>query len=188
MLSHLLKGKAMLAKSNQTKKEYQELLLENMNSMFNLAYRMTRNREDAADLVQEAALRGYRFFHRFERGTNFKGWILTVLRNLFINEYRRHKREPGKVSYDEVEGFIGAPDMKGFEEEIFGEMLQRAIDQLPEEMRTVLTLFYVDGFSYKEISKIMDCPIGTVMSRLHMAKRYLKSKLKALAKKGSVEG
>lgn len=150
-----------------------------MDSMYNLGYRLTLNREDANDLVQEAAMRGYRFYDKFEPGTNFKGWILTILRNLFINQYRKRKREPSKVNYDDLENFIGAPDIGGATEEIFGEELQSAIDQLPEEMRTALTLFYVDGFAYKEIAAIMRCPIGTVMSRLYMAKHNLKKKLLA---------
>lgn len=150
-----------------------------MDSMYNLGYRLTMNREDANDLVQEAAMRGYRFYDKFEPGTNFKGWILTILRNLFINQYRKKKREPAKVNYEELENFIGAPDINGAAEEIFGEELQSAIDQLPEEMRTALTLFYVDGFAYKEIAAIMRCPIGTVMSRLYMAKNNLKKKLLA---------
>lgn len=150
-----------------------------MDSMYNLGYRLTLNREDANDQVQEAAMRGYRFYDKFEPGTNFKGWILTILRNLFINQYRKRKREPSKVNYDDLENFIGAPDIGGATEEIFGEELQSAIDQLPEEMRTALTLFYVDGFAYKEIAAIMRCPIGTVMSRLYMAKHNLKKKLLA---------
>lgn len=171
----------MLVKRSQAskKREYEEQLMTCMNSMYNLGYRLTMNRDDAADLVQEASMRGYRFYDKFEPGTNFKGWILTILRNLFINQYRKKKREPAKVNYDELENFIGAPEMSGVAEEIFGEEMQNAIDQLPEEMRSALTLFYVDGFAYKEIAEIMRCPIGTVMSRLYMAKQHLKKKLLA---------
>lgn len=173
-----------LREDNQnTHEEFQELLLANMNSLYNLGYRLTYNREDANDLVQEAAMRGYRFFHQFERGTNFKAWILTILRNLFINKYRKKSKEPIQVSYEGLENFVGAPDTSSFEEEVFGETIQDSLEQLPEELRTVINLFYVDEFSYKEIAKIMNCPIGTVMSRLHMVRQLLKRKLVKMAVK-----
>ena len=165
------------------KKEYQELVLENMNSMYGLAYRMTQNHEDANDLVQEASLRGYRFFGKYEKGTNFKAWILTVLRNIFINQYRKRVKEPYKVNYDDVESFVSLPEISGFEEEVFGEDVQRSLDSMPEEMRTAINLFYVEGLSYKEIAGVMGCPVGTVMSRLHTARQLLKKKLSMLAKK-----
>jgi RNA polymerase sigma factor (sigma-70 family) len=169
--------------NEQEKKEFQDLLLENMNSLYNLAYRLTYTKEEAADLVQEASMRAYRFFHKFEKGTNFKGWACTILRNLFINQYRKVKKEPTKVNYDDLENYISAPETTGFEEEVFGEGLQSVIDDLSEDLKTVITLYYVEGFSYKEISKIMKCPIGTVMSRLHMAKQILKKKLLVVSKK-----
>ena len=172
-----------LAKREKLKMEFEELLLENMDSMYNLAYRMTLNTTDAADLVQDTSLRAFRFYHKFERGTNFKGWILTVLRNIFINQYRKRVKEPHKISYDEIENYIGGIDLKGYEEEIFSEHVQKSIDQLPDEMKTVITLFYVEDLSYKEVSEIMSCPIGTVMSRLHMARQMLKKKLIQSVKK-----
>lgn len=165
---------------SRIKEEFQELLLGNMDSMYNLAYRLTYNREDANDLVQEASLRAFRFFDKFEKGTNFKAWILTILRNLFINKYRKKVKEPTKVHYDELENFIGAPAIHGAAEEVFGENMQKSVDQLPEELKTAVILYYVDGFSYKEMAKIMKCPIGTVMSRLFMARQLLKKHLTAL--------
>jgi len=176
---HMLKT----VKKEQEDKEFEESLLENMNSLYNLAYRLTFNRDDAFDLVQEASLRAHRFYHKFEKGTNFKAWILTICRNIFINQYRKRVKEPSKVSYEAIEGFVAMPQTGGAIEEIFGENVQRSIDQLPEELKTATTLFYVDDFSYKEIAKIMNCPIGTVMSRLHMAKQLLKKSLVQYANK-----
>lgn len=172
-------GKCMFdsEKKAQLKKDFEELLLENMNSMYNLAYRMTYNRDDAYDLVQDASLRGFRFFYQFQTGTNFKAWILTIVRNTFINGYRKKVKEPHKVNYDILENYIGVPGTTGFEEEVFGEQLQISINELPEELKTAITLFYVEGLSYKEIAKVMKCPIGTVMSRLHMARQLLKKQL-----------
>ncbi|MFT7538922.1 MAG: RNA polymerase sigma-70 factor (ECF subfamily) [Lysobacterales bacterium] len=159
------------------KEEFEENLLKAMNSMYNLALRLTRNTADAADLVQDASLRGFRFYHQYTQGTNFKGWILTIVRNLFINSYRKKVKEPAKIDYDEFEGVIGSTALSGMQEEVFGESVQVSMDKLPEELRTVLTLFYVEGFSYREIANIMKCPQGTVMSRLHTAKKALKKSL-----------
>jgi len=76
-------------RSEKIKKEFEELVLETIDALYNLAIQLTRNRQDAEDLVQETTLRAYRYFHRFERGTNFKAWIMTILRNLYINKYRK---------------------------------------------------------------------------------------------------
>lgn len=102
---------------------------------------------------------------------------MTILRNAFINEYRRKIKEPPKVVLEEVEDFISLPEITGVQEEIFSETIKTSIDKLPEELATTLNLFYADGFSYKEIAKIMDCPVGTVMSRLYTARQILKRQL-----------
>lgn len=156
---------------------YEELLSGSLNSMYHLGYQLTQNTEETKDLVQEASLRAYRFFDKYEQGTNFKAWILTILRNTFINNYRKKVRQPHKVNYDEVESYVPAPEMSTFEEEVFSEDLSSHIESLPEEMRSVINLYYVEQLSYKEIAKVMDCPLGTVMSRLYMSKQLLKKKL-----------
>lgn len=168
--------------SYRLKKEFEEKVLEHIDSLYNLALRMTQNKQDAEDLVQEAVLRAYRFFHKFERGTNFKAWIMTILRNIYINQYRKRVKEPMKVEFEEVEDFISLPEISGAQEEIFSETIKPSIDRLPEELRTTITLFYVDGLSYKEIAKVMNCPVGTVMSRLYTARQVLKKHLCKVAK------
>jgi len=169
--------------SDRLKKEFEERVLEHLDSLYNLALRMTQNKQDAEDLVQEAVLRAYRFFYKFETGTNFKAWIMTILRNIYINQYRKRIKEPLKVEFEEVENFISFPEITGSQEEIFSETLKPLIDKLPEELRTTITLFYVDGFSYKEIAKVMNCPVGTVMSRLYTARQILKKQLGKVTKK-----
>ena len=169
----------------ELKEEFEENLLEHMDSLYNFAYRLTRNREQAQDLVQEAALRGLKSYHKFTEGTNFKAWIFTILRNVFINEYRQKNREPLQVNYEEAENFISLPEFTGFEEELFSETLQQSLNQLSEELRTTLLLFYVEELSYKEIAKVMKCPIGTIMSRLFMARQCMKKKMIQLAQNGS---
>ena len=162
---------------NRLKKEFEEKVLEYIDHLYNLAVHMTQNKQDAEDLVQETVLRAYRFFHKFERGTNFKAWIMTILRNIYINQYRKRIKEPIKIEFEEVEDFISLPEISGAQEEIFSETIKSSIDKLPEELRTTITLFYVDGFSYKEIAKVMNSPLGTVMSRLYTARQILKKQL-----------
>lgn len=172
--------------NNHRRHDFQDLILEHMNALYNFAWRLTGNKEQAEDLVQEAALRGFKHFGKYESGTNFKAWMMTILRNIFINQYRKTTREPNKVSYEVIEDFVSLPDPRSAEEEIFGEHVQGALDQLPEELRTVVNLFYVEGLSYKEIAGVMQCPIGTVMSRLHMARQTLKARLAGFAEKGEL--
>ena len=172
-----------LFQNEESKESFEDHLLEHLDSLYNFAYRLTRNREQAEDLVQEASLRGFKAYHKFAEGTNFKAWMFTILRNAYINEYRKRSREPVKVNYEEVESFVSLPEVTGFEEELFSEALQQSLGQLPEELRTTLMLFYVEELSYKEIAEVMKCPIGTVMSRLFMARQCMKKKMVLLAQK-----
>jgi len=169
-------------KNEEPKESFEEHLLEHFDSLYNFAYRLTRKREEAEDLVQEASLRGFKSYHK-ARIINFKAWMFTIVRNLYISNYRKNSREPAKVNYEEVENFISLPEFTGFEEELFSETLQQSLDQLPEELRTTLMLFYVEELPYKEIAEITKCPIGTVMSRLFMARQCMKKKMIQLAKK-----
>lgn len=159
------------------REEFQERLLEHIDSLYNYAFCLTQNRYNAEDLVQDTALRAYRFFRRFMPGTNFKAWIMTILRNIYINEYRKRVKEPQKVDLGEVEDFISLPETFNTQEGIISETIRDLINKLPEELRIALTLFYTEGFSYKEIARIMDVPIGTVMSRLYTARQMLKRQL-----------
>ena len=172
-----------LFKNDESKESFEDNLLEHIDSLFNFAFRLTRNREQAQDLVQEASLRGFKSYHKFVEGTNFKAWTFTIVRNIYINEYRKKSREPAKVNYEEVENFVSLPEVTGFEEELFSEALQQSIDQLPEELRITIMLFYVEELSYREIAEVMKCPIGTVMSRLFMARQCMKKKMIQLAQK-----
>lgn len=170
-------------RNKRLKKEFEERILEHIDSLYNVAIRMAHNRHDAEDLVQEAALRAYRNFNKFRQGTNFKGWIITILRNIYINEYRKKIKEPIKIGFEDVEDFISLPEIRGAQEEIFSENMKSLIDKLPEEIRSTIMLFYAEGFTYKEIAKIMDVPIGTVMSRLYTARQILKRQLSIYARR-----
>lgn len=157
-------------------------------SLFNLALRMTRNEKDAEDLVQETLLRAYRFFHTYEPGTNIRAWLFRILKNNFINRYRKVQRQPAIVDFAKLEESFETIFDQAFRsgsktpEEIVvdssyhGEVLE-AMEGLPEDYRTVVVLALVEDLSYKEIAQVVGCPIGTVMSRLHRGRRLLQARL-----------
>lgn len=169
------------------KKEFEEIAFQYMDSLYGAALRMTRDGNDAQDLVQDAYLRAYRFFGKFEKGTNFKAWLFRILKNVYINKYRKELKKPQMVEISDVEAFGGLKEEVSPEDEIFDKLLDdditNAIDNLPEEFRLAIILSDLRGFSYKEVAEILDCPIGTVMSRLHRGRRLLRDSLREYAKK-----
>lgn len=180
-------------KSKDYKYEFDILLREHLQGMYSLALRMTRNPLDAEDLVQDTALKAYRFFHKFETGTNFRAWIYRILTNNFINIYRKNKKEPSCVNIDNVAFKLDDKGSGYWEElndryigqefeDIFDDEINAAIDLLPDEYKIVVLLSDVEGFSYKEIANIIKHPIGTVMSRLHRARKMLQKRLLRYAK------
>ena len=159
-----------------------------LDSLYSTALRMTRSNEDAEDLVQETYLRGYRHFHRFEPGTNLKAWLFRILRNAFINEYRKKKVAPQEVDFGATEeGFEAVLSRRALEdandpessymERVLDGDVQAALDAVPDDFRTVVVLSDLEGFSYKEVSGILGIPLGTVMSRLYRGRRLLESTL-----------
>jgi RNA polymerase sigma-70 factor (ECF subfamily) len=156
-------------------------------SLYSAAYRLTRNRQEAEDLVQETFLRAYRGFRQFEPGTNLRAWLFRILTNTFINLYRKRQREPQTVPEDEVEEWYLYSKLReeGLEpsaeaevlESLSDEDVQEALQSLPEPFRLAVVLADVEGLSYREIAEVMGVPIGTVMSRLHRGRRALERRL-----------
>src|SRR5436309_9269858 len=152
-------------------------------SLCRVAVRRTGHPAEAADLVQETMLKAYGAWHQFGRRTNAKGWLLTILRHAFINEYRRRTRHPETVDLDAIEPFsvfeeLQDEDPQGtFFDRIVDDEVLRAIDQLPEQFRETVVLSDVEGLSYEEIARVLDVPVGTVKSRLFRARRLLQGKL-----------
>lgn len=172
------------------RQEYERLLKPLTRIAFGVALHLTRNRDDAEDLVQETAIQAYRAFHTFQPGTHFKAWFLRILTNLFLNRVRKRQREPEIASLDEAPdlylytqatrngGSRGGEDpAQQILERIGTEQMVAAIAALPEEFRVVAALYFVEEMSYQEIAEILDCPIGTVRSRLHRGRKLLQRTL-----------
>jgi RNA polymerase sigma-70 factor (ECF subfamily) len=163
-----------------------------MDALYNFAFHLTYNEDDANDLVQETFLKAYRFIDSYQQGTNSKAWLFKILKNAFINEYRRKSKQPSRVDYDDVvsyhdtddEGHVEYLDLR---QELFqgmiGDEITKALNELPVDFKTVILLCDIEGFSYEEIAKIIDIPIGTVRSRLHRARNILKEELRDYALK-----
>ncbi len=164
--------------------------MEHMPSLYAAALRMTRNPADAEDLVQETYLKAYRAFDTFTTGTNLKAWLYRILTNTYINRYRARMRRPDETDLDDVEDLFLYRRLGGLEEarasrsaedellDWFTEAeIKDAVESLPEQFRIAVLLADVEGFSYKEISEILDVPIGTVMSRLHRGRKALQKRL-----------
>lgn len=180
-------------RSESTREEFEALALEHFDALYNTAMRLTRNPGEAQDLVQETFLKAYRFFHRFEPGTNIKAWLFTILRNTYINAYRKASRQQQQVDFDQVAPFYADPSAtsewtnRGSVEEMLHHLVQddvkRALEALPDEYRMVILLADLEDFAYKEIADIVGCPVGTVMSRLFRGRRLLRKSLAEFAKK-----
>jgi RNA polymerase sigma-70 factor (ECF subfamily) len=147
---------------------------------------MVRNENDAQDLVQDTYLRAYRFFDKFQEGTNCKAWLLKILRNTFVNSIRRDKRQPQVVHIAEMKDHgVELPADRTPEDWVFGDLFDddmvSAMNGLPDEYRSAVLLADVEGLSYKEIAEVMNCPTGTVMSRLHRGRKLLRDRLQDYA-------
>lgn len=163
-----------------------------MNQLFATAMRMTRNRADAEDLVQETFLKGYRAYERFEAGTNLRAWLFRILTNNYINTYRKKQRRPFQTDLEDVQDLylyrrLGGSELasigRSAEDVLFDQItdgdIVEALEELPEQYRAAVMLADVEGFAYKEIAEILDIPIGTVMSRLHRGRKKLQEQLYA---------
>ncbi|MCB0707706.1 MAG: sigma-70 family RNA polymerase sigma factor [Saprospiraceae bacterium] len=169
---------------------FDEELMPQINSLFNFAFSLTRNEEDANDLVQETYLKAFKSIDKYEVGTNAKAWLFRILKNLFINEYRKRSKQPNRVDYEEIVTYHNENESQfssylDLREEMFEQMMgdevTNSVNSLPVDFRTVLLLYDVENFTYEEISRIIDIPIGTVRSRLHRARNMLKETLQGYA-------
>jgi RNA polymerase sigma-70 factor (ECF subfamily) len=173
------------------KRAFEREALPHLDSVYHFAYNLTGNGDDARDLLQETYLKAFRFFDSFQRGTNCKAWLFQISKNSFINRYRKQSREPDKVRYDEIEEYYETlrptdVDANNLEDQLFNTLLDdevtAALQSLPETFRSVLILSDIENMTYEEIAEILQCPIGTVRSRLHRARNILRETLYGYAK------
>ena len=175
----------------ERQQEFQTEAVPHKDALYNYALKIVRNSDDAQDLVQDTYYKAYKNYHQFQGGTNSKAWMFMILKNTFINNYRKLKREPSKVDYDEIEDIyenIKSEQSENnnldldFYNNLFDDDLSSALAKLPEKMKEVFLLCDLEGYSYEEISEIVDIPIGTVRSRLHRARKLLQDELFGYAK------
>lgn len=178
------------------RRDFEEEALVHLDALYGRALRLTGGDEARSqDLVQETVLKAWRSWDTYEEGTNCKAWLLTILRNTFINEFRQKKRRPDPVDYDDVEERpvwhqLREEDPAGeFFDRIIDDEIVEAIEDLPEDFRVTLVLSDLEDLSYEQISDQLGIPIGTVKSRLYRARRRLQKELYDYAKSmGYVRG
>jgi RNA polymerase sigma-70 factor (ECF subfamily) len=164
--------------------------------LFSTAMRMTRNRSDAEDLVQETFIKAWRSFATYQQGTNLRAWLFRIMTNTYINKYNAQQRKPTETELDDVEELflykrLGAVDQSQLSQSTEDQMLslftddevKKALEELPEQFRIPVLMSDVEGFSYKEIAEILEIPLGTVMSRLHRGRKAMQKMLYEYAKK-----
>ncbi|MCU1533265.1 MAG: sigma-70 family polymerase sigma factor [Arthrobacter sp.] len=162
--------------------------MQYVDQLYSAAMRMARNPSDAEDLVQEAYTKAFSAFHQYKPGTNLKAWLYRILTNTYINLYRKRQREPLQSNSDTIEDWQLAraeshtsSGLRSAEAEALDHLpdsdVKRALQSIPEEFRLAVYFADVEGFAYKEISDIMNTPIGTVMSRLHRGRKMLRDML-----------
>ena len=183
-------NKVSLSRNND--EIFDKELLPHIDALKTFAYHLAYDEDDANDLVQETYMKAYRFIDKYIQGTNSKAWLFKICKNAYINHYRKRSKQPTRVDFEDIVSYHDSDDSKipgylDLREEIFekmmGDEVTIAINSLPIDFRTVVLLCDVEGFTYEEIGKIIDVPIGTVRSRLFRARNMLKEKLKSYADK-----
>jgi RNA polymerase sigma-70 factor (ECF subfamily) len=169
---------------------FEHLAVDQTDVLYRYGLSLTRNASDADDLVQETFLKAYRFWHRFEPGTNVRAWLFRILKNAFINIYRKKLTMPEMQQYQDEIGLsssqhaVHRPSMLQamMTDDVFGDEVSDAISSLAEKFRTVVILCDIEGLTYREIASFVDCPVGTVRSRIHRGRKLLQAHLYEYAK------
>lgn len=177
----------------QRSQEFEQLVLDHMDMLYAVALKLTRNSTDAEDLVQNAVVKALRFHDKFKEGTYIKAWLLTILRNTFINDYRRKVRSPAMTELSGTEAAADrSPDPQVHIEvelgdrdalmELLDDEVRAALEAVPMDFRLPVIMADMEDKSYKEIADAMNCPLGTVMSRLYRGRKLLREALQDYAK------
>lgn len=169
------------------RRSFEEEALPHMDALYRTALRLSKNASDAEDLVQETFVKAYRFWDKFEAGSNCRAWLFKIMTNIFINQYRSKSRSPLQANLDEIDdsflygqlasGQQGSDPEKELFAKVFDDDVKKAIENLPDDFRLVVVLSFLEGFSYQEIAEIADLQLGTVKSRLHRGRKLLQKQL-----------
>jgi len=187
-----------MREENNRRKEFEDIAMEHLDSLYSMAIRLVFNKEAAEDLVQETYLKAYRFFDTFQKGTNIKAWLFKILRNTFINKYRKTVNLPSEIFYEDVESVNSNLSYKQESDSaeltdtletkyndlgnLMEDDVKHAIDSLPIEYKEAILLSDVEELSYNDIAEITNVPIGTVKSRLNRGRKLLQKSLWEYAK------
>jgi RNA polymerase sigma-70 factor (ECF subfamily) len=177
----------MAEPSTAAVRAFDDEALPHLDVLYRVALRLTGDSAQAEDLVQDTMLKAYRSWRQYRPGTNAKGWLLTILRNTFINAYRRRKLEPVAMDLEAIEPHalyraVESADPEGsFFGRLVDEKVLEAVDALPPDFREVLVLSDIEGMPYAEIAAALELPVGTVKSRLFRARRLLQAQLYSYA-------
>jgi RNA polymerase sigma-70 factor (ECF subfamily) len=178
-----------------TREDFTHDAMQHAPQLFSTAMRMTRNRSDAEDLVQETFIKAWRSFATYQQGTNLRAWLFRIMTNTYINKYNAQQRKPTETELDDVEELflykrLGSVDQSQLSQSAEDQMLslftddevKKALEELPDQFRIPVLMSDVEGFSYKEIAEILEIPLGTVMSRLHRGRKSMQKMLYEYAK------
>jgi len=181
----------MLQRPNSKRDSFEQQALGHVGELYATALRYARDEKDAEDLVQETLLRAYAAWEQFQQGTNCRAWLFRILTNNYINEYRRLHKERRWLTWSDplVSPFRrrAARDPEGvLFERLLGDEVVAALGALPDEFRNVVVLADLQGLSYREIAERLECPLGTVMSRLHRGRRLLEGSLQDYARRQGI--
>jgi len=177
--------------------DFNDEIIPHLDALYNFGLRLTADPNDAEDLVQDTIVKAYRFFSSYEKGTKAKAWLFRILKNSYINNYRKKSKKPSEVDYDEVASFYESiraerTETSDLEDKMFRDLidddLSKALNSIPEDFRTVVLLCDVEDFTYEEIANMLDVPIGTIRSRLHRGRNLLKAQLMDYAEKRGYTG
>ena len=182
----------------QRRRRFEAEVLPHLDAMYRTALRLTRNPSDADDLVQDSVIKAYRFFDSYEAGTNVRAWLLKILTNVFFSKHRRTTLESNVATLGATDpvsdGWMSAASVnpsrdpeRMVEKPLLESAVARVLDDLPEDFRTVLVLVDVEGMTYREVADAMGCPMGTVMSRLHRARKAVAQKLGIVPERATEE-
>ena len=174
------------------KAEFERVALPQLSRLYTSAIYLTKDKAEAEDLVQMTYLRAFRFFDKFATGTNVRAWLLSILRNLFINRYRQKRREPTTVDWEKIDEVYESMVEQGenlgrgnpehhFVSQMMDDEVEAALKGLPEEFRTAIVLVDIEELSYQETAQMMECPVGTVRSRVSRGRRMLQVALRGYA-------